>query len=1030
MKYLFNHLVAILAAILLCVGARGQNAPVKSYVPPSPTAASLGIYGQAPINEATGSPSIQIPLYTIETDGFKLPLDISYGIEIFTSKPRASWVGLGWNLNFGGIITREKRHKDDLAPNGFYTTPASPGCGDNIDQEPDMFYYNFNGHSGAFILDRPTGSDPFTIRKMIKDNTKIAYDAGKETWILTSDDGVQYVFSDKEYTTDHTTSSPVNNDQTETYTSSWYISKIILPDNNKILFSYRTDIHASSVQSYSSYFDSQVSQYYPSQLANTCCIANALLRTGSASTTDVSTDEKVLSEINFPTGKLVFTTSTRADITAKAGSDQSQKLDKIDVYNLLRGNYSLIGTFQLAFDYLPSSTSPVYLKLLSVTEGLNGTTKPPYSFQYASNYLINKVTYPTGGRTEYVFESQAMGRGFRVQQVSDYDPDNAVNIKRFEYTGGKAFNGEYTTYATDKTTNVHFDSAQCCNNITPLTGYYIRHNTVLFDLYFGGCTVAGANVGYDKVTTYYGLNGENGKKESYFYNTAPAPSILYDQASQMPVPVPTDIPSQVGQLLDEYIYANQGGTYVLLSHQQNTYEAAEHVSTQAHRYAYGKCADWSYTIGTDWLRVSSSKTEKYDQNGLNPVSFTSNYYYDRADNVNPTRVVTTDSKGNTVQATYHYVNEKAASVGGVYTQLLSKNMIKDPVDVDQLKNGTTIQTTATSYKDWWNNGRVIAPEITTVKRGSATPSKQVQFLSYEENNLIAGFALNGGKPVSYIYGYGNSKPIAEVSNVIPNTVAEAQSQNYFYGRFINISPGDDWDSDPFTTNYGQTITMSIEVILAGLQQDGNILVYLVDQDGKYLKSLNYTTPNTYTETAVIPSGTGTYHFHVHATAIRATTARIQFTVPYNIAKYHKPYFHTSFEEETSAVSQEAKTGIQSHIGMVSIPMPWTAGKYILSYWDKPSGSGTWTYHEQTLDLTGTPADLTIGSSNNLIDEVRLYPVDALMTSYTYGPGLNMTSKCDERNRVIYYEYDDLQRLTTIRDNEKNITKTFDYNYKH
>ena len=65
----------------------------------------------------------------------------------------------------------------------------------------------------------------------------------------------------------------------------------------------------------------------------------------------------------------------------------------------------------------------------------------------------------------------------------------------------------------------------------------------------------------------------------------------------------------------------------------------------------------------------------------------------------------------------------------------------------------------------------------------------------------------------------------------------------------------------------------------------------------------------------------------------------------------------------------------------------------------------------------------------LIDEVRLYPQDAFMTTYTYQPQVGMTSKCDERGQVTYYEYDALNRLQAIRDNNNNIVKIIEYNYK-
>jgi hypothetical protein len=67
---------------------------------------------------------------------------------------------------------------------------------------------------------------------------------------------------------------------------------------------------------------------------------------------------------------------------------------------------------------------------------------------------------------------------------------------------------------------------------------------------------------------------------------------------------------------------------------------------------------------------------------------------------------------------------------------------------------------------------------------------------------------------------------------------------------------------------------------------------------------------------------------------------------------------------------------------------------------------------------------------NKIDEVRIYPADAQMVSFTYNPMLGMTSQCDARNQVSYYEYDALDRLLLIRDENRKIIKLFEYKYQN
>jgi YD repeat-containing protein len=56
-------------------------------------------------------------------------------------------------------------------------------------------------------------------------------------------------------------------------------------------------------------------------------------------------------------------------------------------------------------------------------------------------------------------------------------------------------------------------------------------------------------------------------------------------------------------------------------------------------------------------------------------------------------------------------------------------------------------------------------------------------------------------------------------------------------------------------------------------------------------------------------------------------------------------------------------------------------------------------------------------------------VEARMTTTTYNPLVGKTAECDENGRITYYEYDDLGRLKLLRDQDRNVVKTFEYNYK-
>lgn len=117
-----------------------------------------------------------------------------------------------------------------------------------------------------------------------------------------------------------------------------------------------------------------------------------------------------------------------------------------------------------------------------------------------------------------------------------------------------------------------------------------------------------------------------------------------------------------------------------------------------------------------------------------------------------------------------------------------------------------------------------------------------------------------------------------------------------------------------------------------------------------------------------------------------------------------------------------------------------AQTYIVSYWSDNgsysvpgsqsittgvSGStGSWKYYEHT--VTGVSTITITGAGN--IDELRIYPIGALMTTYTYTPLVGITSQCSSNNYITYYQYDSFGRLILIRDRDKNILKEFKYSY--
>jgi len=134
-------------------------------------------------------------------------------------------------------------------------------------------------------------------------------------------------------------------------------------------------------------------------------------------------------------------------------------------------------------------------------------------------------------------------------------------------------------------------------------------------------------------------------------------------------------------------------------------------------------------------------------------------------------------------------------------------------------------------------------------------------------------------------------------------------------------------------------------------------------------------------------------------------------------------------------SYDMSTGAVTAIGLSA------AHVYILCYWTKNTTpftvAGTmgnypvalrtfngWTNYVHritgitTISLTGT----------GLIDDLELLPADAQMTTYIHNPLIGLLSSTDARGNTFYYDYDQNQRLSDIKDLDGHIIKHYQYRF--
>ena len=328
----------------------------------SPEAASIGKFGNFPVNYNTGTVAVSIPVFEINIGSIKLPISFDYNTSGVRVDEVSSSIGLGWSLSGVGIVSRNVVGLPDEAGGGYLSSPPfdslyndwaqSGGYGATIDNqyanflygsrngttetEPDIFSYSINGQSGKFIL-RKNGQ----FMQLPHSNNSIAQILGG--YKIIDENGVVYIFDLIEH---------VDNPEAYAgnYASSWRLTKMIDPNTaDTIFFNYESacGVNTEYYRSFSYSFGNgpDCSQTYGGNLVS------HQGETYSISQMNHS-DETFLKEIVWRNGKISFVNA--CDRKDKASE---KRLNEVDVYSNLRGALTLIKIVKPYQSYFFSNVS-------------------------------------------------------------------------------------------------------------------------------------------------------------------------------------------------------------------------------------------------------------------------------------------------------------------------------------------------------------------------------------------------------------------------------------------------------------------------------------------------------------------------------------------------------------------------------------------------------------------------------------------------------------------------------------------------
>jgi hypothetical protein len=1092
----------------------------------------------------TGKSQASIPICNLASKGISIPVSVDYadgaGVKLHEY---ATQVGLGWQLNAGGAISRVVRGFPDELPNGYLGTGTLPtniltsqtqwgkliasyvgnagGMTSNehtaifgyaasaaltaptADGEPDIFYVKTPFFSFQFVFNElgvpvfpnTTGYKIITTNFI---NTSSLYNQNSSFEVI-DPSGNQYYFGTNVYSREQSTDSLYG--VPYQFNSTWYLTQIITFNSKDVIN-----------LSYTSSSTNDTTYNYTWSEADNGSQTNTILSTGR----NIVTNPKFISQIVSQLGEVDFnyTFNQRLDdhnlpflstIVTKAYNPQT----------LTNGTSLQTYTFQFGYFGTPSidpnvlrleltgitvagntTTTSTPLKLASfgydtVTNSIvtnlpnrtwlvydywghcNTTTNPPANdYKYVSLVsqspnvtmaqidILTSITTLQGETWQITYDNSVTGiGGVRVAKMSRTLPTGENLNKTYQYldaygnpSSGEIYSNLYSqlSFQMSSIITLYFTSNPYVLN--DATGNFVGYSQVKEINQNGGYTLFNFSnfndgtdadgLGFSDVLSTVNVQGINGYNFSY-------------------IPSATNMSFKRGLLLSKSVFNSAGNTL-----SSTTYNYSPLVSVaNLKNSAYGLCIIFlngvvtstsyaqtsgynKYSTTNENYRLTSVTQTDYDQvTHGNAMSQITNYGYDQLSDVNNTNrlinsITTADSKGLTDTRDIYYsidVSQTGSAAIPMLTTgpetttlqaMVTGNNVDEVIHTTQITNSvnSTINQKHNTFGTF-QDGLATKYFITNASTYTSDPAniantlvnQNYYYFDAGSSNLISSNSL-GGKSTAVGYGYTSAYPNVKVVDASSTSITN--SQTITAQGYLNFSTGTSFYST------GGNIVLSISFGSYPGATNQTFANYTLTGPSSYTGSLCYTMSGSGYSCGSTPSSitltgypAGSYSLTVSgSTNFPSSNPDLSFTYPTTIGvtTYTNEYFFEGFEENISATSGSAHTGNMYYNGNYTVNYsPPNSRSYLIQYWNLVGG--IWNFNELPYSagmvLTGP------------VDDIRVFPVDALMTSYTYNPLVGKTSETDPSGKSVSYLYDGLNRLNLVKDNDGSILKKNCYTYQ-
>ncbi|WP_316812878.1 hypothetical protein [Pedobacter heparinus] len=911
---------------------------LPNQTPPSPTSMLFQKYGDYPVSQYTGIPDIKIPIYTIKEGDITVPIYLSFHAAGLNLDDQPGIIGTGWTLHTGGLITRTINGLPD--EHEGVTIPDFSSNYENryfemydayrnylSDHELDLYSYNFLGRSGKYIPSAFYVLDPnateFSPFKLKEDNLIFS----TPTSIL-DENGISYNFGGENYE-EYQEFQPSNFPLPLSAIATWHLGSIISTRYPGMGVGYQyqqgpmyiTRPPAKFIMDdyfFQDYAPGNTVFYedlFPYSVPNNDRIEWAPFARNYYT--------RVPQRISFSEGYLLFHLNS------------SKYLERIEIFNK---DNQLLRTISLDSDNFPSSSyrrlkSVIFKDALGAeqeryscayyAEGAGvGTSNgkdywgfyngqpylgdytlriPNFTFEYMSNgshgygtrffsdfqnrdpsveytktYMLQRITYPTGGYTVFDYEGNSTGMpkavgGLRIKNISSYD------------RGGELASSKSYTYHSATSPELSVEKELFLeHSVVALTTLGEGRRRTISESAPVSLFPKGAPVGYYEVIE---TEGETTTRYSFDDGEAYVYEALNSQSNSIPGDgsVPSfrifgnhykpwnfgdlwakeisgpgfkrteiyDYESFIKNTVHDVVM-NQTG-FVVYTGTLNQYN-----EPYWHQY-YGSLYNFANRYHYSGVKRLSKKViwEKGSDN--KEITTTENYQYNNTSYpMQVTSKTDTNSRGEVIKTQFTHANDYISNP--VYADMALRNRIAEPVEQVETNitlNNTEIKRTKLDY-DFFNP---TSPDPGTVQLkaikesvGGGTLETEAVVERYDSRGHILQQRGKDGVPISFIFGYGQLQPVAKIIGADYDSAIALVSQSYL-DNYLSVTEDDIRThlsalraglvgAQVITYTYKPGVGMSSETNARGqtvyYEYDNfQRLVTVKDHEGKILKSYNY-----------------------------------------------------------------------------------------------------------------------------------------------------------------------------------------------